>query len=174
MKTLVLAFILAFGFLSNSALSAQNINHVSACNLSGWVTPLADTGGKLNTVMAAIQAHRIHPDSLNEYAGLISPIPSISLLKIKALDENNISVYPNPFTSTTSIAYSLPFKARVALSIHDRNGKEVAFLREGRKRPGLHSTTLIRGHLMNGEYDYKLILYSRGQKQLLSGTLMIQ
>ncbi len=172
MKTLFLALILTFGFLSDIAISSQNTTPVRACNLAGWV----DTGGssRLNGGFAIVETNSNHWDSLNEYASLDLPIPSISRLKIKALDADKISVYPNPFSSTTSIDYSLPYKARVTLIIYDTIGREVVFLNKGRKRPGLHNTTFIRGNLANGAYDYKLILHSQGNKEIRSGILMIR
>lgn len=172
MKTLIFAIILTFGFLSDIAISSQNTRPVVPCTPPGWVD--IDGSSKLNGTLATVETYRTHWDSLNEYAALDLPIPSISRFKLKALDIDKISVYPNPFSSTTSIDYFLPFKARVTLSIYDTTGKEVVFLNKGRQRQGLHNTTFIRGNLLNGVYDYKLILHSRSNKEVRSGILMIR
>jgi len=176
MKTLFEAIILTFGFLSDLTISSQNTDPITACNQPEWLIQLIDTGGKgrSNGVFAAPDSYRNPWDTLNENVVPDIPIPSISRLKIEALDADKISVYPNPFSSTTSIDYSLPFKARVTLSIYDKTGKEVVFLNEGWKRAGLHNTTFIRGKLANGTYDFKLILHSQGNKAVRSGILMIR
>jgi alpha-amylase len=46
--------------------------------------------------------------------------------------------YPNPFTPSTTIRYSLPAPSHVRLSIYDVAGREVAVLQDGLKSEGPH------------------------------------
>ncbi len=49
-----------------------------------------------------------------------------------------IEAYPNPFNSTTSIAYSLTVPERITVKIFDLSGREVATLVDGRLEAGNH------------------------------------
>jgi alpha-amylase len=46
--------------------------------------------------------------------------------------------YPNPFTPSTTIRYSLPARSHVRLGIYDVAGREVAVLQDGVKAGGAH------------------------------------
>ena len=46
--------------------------------------------------------------------------------------------YPNPFNSTTTITFQLPFQSNVRLSVHDLVGREVAVLVNQNLTPGTH------------------------------------
>ena len=48
------------------------------------------------------------------------------------------SPYPNPFNSTTRIAFQLPYPSRVNLSIHDQQGREVTVLLNQNLTSGTH------------------------------------
>jgi len=48
--------------------------------------------------------------------------------------------YPNPFTPSTTIQYSLPFRMHVRLGIYDVAGREVAVLEDGTQSGGPHET----------------------------------
>ena len=46
--------------------------------------------------------------------------------------------YPNPFNSTTRIAFQLPYPSHVNVSIHDQQGREVTVLLNRNLTPGTH------------------------------------
>jgi len=64
--------------------------------------------------------------------------------------------YPNPFNSSTTIHYTLPYDLNVTLKVFDSQGKEVSELVNGLQSSGTHSVTLNADGLMNGIYYYRL------------------
>jgi hypothetical protein len=70
--------------------------------------------------------------------------------------------YPNPFSPSTSIAYTLPHEAVVTLTVYDILGKEVATLvRNERQAAGTHSVRWqgadgLGRDIANGMYIYQL------------------
>lgn len=63
---------------------------------------------------------------------------------------------PNPFRSSTSIAYTLAEGAVVQIAVYDLTGRRVATFVEGRKGPGTHSVRFDARGLSVGAYLYRL------------------
>lgn len=59
-----------------------------------------------------------------------SPAPRIS-----SLEQN----YPNPFSSSTAISYTLPYESNVELVIYDAGGRVIRTLVEGNRSAGTHT-----------------------------------
>ncbi len=64
--------------------------------------------------------------------------------------------YPNPFNPATSITFTLPARARVALKIYDLLGKEVATLLDKELPAGNHTQTWNASDAPTGEYICRL------------------
>ncbi|MCF7802951.1 MAG: family 43 glycosylhydrolase [Candidatus Marinimicrobia bacterium] len=69
-----------------------------------------------------------------------------------SMDQN----YPNPFNPTTEIAYSIPKKSRVTLTVYNLRGEVVRELVDGVKDPGEYLVTLNAGEFASGIYLYQL------------------
>jgi len=67
-----------------------------------------------------------------------------------------LSNYPNPFSSSTTIQYSLLQPARVTLELYDILGKRVRVLEQGYKAAGEHSVHLDAADLSTGVYFVRL------------------
>jgi len=65
-------------------------------------------------------------------------------------------VYPNPFNSSTRIAYDLPAGGNVNLTVYDLSGREVTRLVEGVMPAGRHSAVWEAGIVPAGIYLIKL------------------
>lgn len=65
--------------------------------------------------------------------------------------------YPNPFTQTTSIEFSLPEDAEIEISLHDILGRKVDILHSGYTPAGLHTLEYDPGELASGIYFYRLV-----------------
>jgi hypothetical protein len=59
--------------------------------------------------------------------------------------------YPNPFTASTTIAFSTPARGTVELAIYDALGRQVALVPQGTLDAGLHFATL-QNSLRSGTY----------------------
>jgi predicted esterase len=64
--------------------------------------------------------------------------------------------YPNPFTESTTISYSIPRQGKVTLTIYNSNGREIKKLIEEEQDSGKHTCQLYRSTLDRGIYLYRL------------------
>jgi len=64
--------------------------------------------------------------------------------------------YPNPFNSTTTIAYGLPVATTVSLQLYDLSGRMVEIIDEGNRHVGVHQAILNAGDLSSGLYFVQL------------------
>ncbi len=64
--------------------------------------------------------------------------------------------YPNPFNSTTTISYGLPYPGSVSLQVYNLSGQRMTTLFNGYRQPGIHSTTLTADDLASGLYFVRL------------------
>ncbi len=66
------------------------------------------------------------------------------------------SAYPNPFNSTTTIRYGLPYPSNISLQIYNPFGQRIGTLFEGFQHPGIHTTMLSVANLPSGLYFVQL------------------
>lgn len=84
------------------------------------------------------------------YSGVVEA--EVSLPTIFALEQN----YPNPFNPTTSIQFSLPVDANVAIGIYNLVGEKIAEVASGNLSAGSHKVTFDASNLTSGIYFYRL------------------
>lgn len=70
----------------------------------------------------------------------------------------SLTVYPNPFSTTTQISYNLPASAQTTVEVYDIVGKKVADLFDGKQTEGVQQITFDRTafNLTNGMYFVKI------------------
>jgi len=76
----------------------------------------------------------------------------VMLPELTSLAQN----YPNPFTATTSISYTLATPGDVSLKVYDISGRLVATLVDGHQDAGEYVTTWEASDISSGVYFYKL------------------
>ena len=64
--------------------------------------------------------------------------------------------YPNPFTQTTSIDYSISMPALTSLKVYDLSGKEVKMLVYEHQTAGSYTIEFDASSLPTGLYFYKI------------------
>ena len=77
--------------------------------------------------------------------------------------------YPNPFSTTTTIDFSLTADGHVLLNVYNTLGAEVATPANGYLPAGRHSVLLDGGALQDGLYRYKLT----DARETRSGTMVV-
>jgi hypothetical protein len=64
--------------------------------------------------------------------------------------------YPNPFNPTTKIAYSIPIRSEVKLSVYNILGQEVMMLVNEQQEAGGHEAIFDASNLASGVYICRL------------------
>lgn len=64
--------------------------------------------------------------------------------------------FPNPFSETTIIRYSVPQEMMIRLRVYDVLGREVAMLVDGRQAPGIYTVPFDAAGLPGGVYVYRI------------------
>ena len=77
--------------------------------------------------------------------------------------------YPNPFNSTTTIEYALPYASEVSLNLYKLTGQRIETLVNGRLQAGVHRVMLDAGDLASGLYFVKL----NANSQAISRKLLL-
>jgi uncharacterized delta-60 repeat protein len=68
----------------------------------------------------------------------------------------DLSCFPNPFNSSTTIAYDLPKAGHISLRVFDLLGREVSVLKDGVVEAGTHRVTFDGSGLASGIYFARL------------------
>jgi hypothetical protein len=68
------------------------------------------------------------------------------------LDQN----YPNPFSSSTNITYSVPVNSQVVIKVYDVAGREIKTIENSFKTAGSYTIVFDGNQLPAGEYFYRL------------------
>jgi hypothetical protein len=114
-----------------------------AFGFEGIAGPAYDTAAKL---LENILIWLDRPTAVEKDPG-VSAVPSTFVL-----GQN----YPNPFNPTTTIRYSLPYKARVKVVLYDLLGREVQVLINREQHAGEYRITFDGSHLSSGIYFYEM------------------
>ncbi|MDP8239161.1 MAG: T9SS type A sorting domain-containing protein [Candidatus Hatepunaea meridiana] len=77
--------------------------------------------------------------------------------------------YPNPFNSTTTISYELPYSDYISLQVYNLSGQQTTTLFEGYLQAGLHSTNLTDNNLSSGLYFLRL----KASEQVFTRKVML-
>jgi hypothetical protein len=92
-----------------------------------------------------------------------SAAPFIPAMKTNEADESALINYPNPFTETTAVEFSLKEKGNVSLAVFNNQGNKVSELYNGNLDAGIYSFKFDATDLPTGNYIAKLITKNRSQ-----------
>jgi hypothetical protein len=67
-----------------------------------------------------------------------------------------LSIYPNPFNSSTTISFILPKEEHITLNLYDITGRKVTTIAEGTYPAGSHSLSLNMKDYASGIYYLRL------------------
>ena len=80
---------------------------------------------------------------------------------------NNITIYPNPFSSSFIIKYEIRGNSKVKLELFNTTGEEVAQLFDGNKTLGAYQEEITTEQLADGIYILKLTVDNKTSYQKL-------
>ncbi|MCH8962836.1 MAG: T9SS type A sorting domain-containing protein [Bacteroidetes bacterium] len=153
--------------------SEFNVDDQGTANRPGWRILTMSTGpftmqpGDEQTISFAIVWARgdDHLDSVRRLKSTVRGVRGIDLMPDhSALPPQREPVYglgytqnfPNPFSSATTIRYSLPQAMDVRLTVFDGLGREVATLVEARQAAGVYEVPFTASRLPAGVYLYRI------------------
>lgn len=128
-----------------------------AVNLVGEVIPAGEdvdiTGviGQYKSSAPYNSGYQILPRSTLDILTMVS-VPRENIPGRFALYQN----YPNPFNPETTIAFELPAKEHVTVSVYDMYGKKIATLLNKEMRRGRHHIAFDGQNLSSGVYVYSI------------------
>lgn len=85
-----------------------------------------------------------------------SPVVIETGVKDVKSSDFNLKNFPNPFSSSTRITYTLPAQGRVTLKVFSATGAEVATLVDAMQSEGSHEVVFNSTNLSNGMYYYRI------------------
>ncbi len=126
-------------------------------NESQWKEALVSGGTIPKQANVRFRINFFNEGGNNLYLDNFSFGQKVGLEDLNANDIN-LSVYPNPFSSSTQISYNLPTAAQTTVEVFDIVGKKVADLFDGKQTEGLQQITFDRTAfgLTNGMYFVKI------------------
>lgn len=128
--------------------------------------------GHVPTIAIDTSNSRIYigrPSGIYVYDSLITSLASNAP---ELLTKFSLSpIYPNPFNSSTTIAYTLPKKGFVSLIIYDALGRKVKELFEGFLTPGRYEIKFHADKYPSGEYFFR---FQAGEKVYVRKALLVR
>jgi len=128
----------------------------SVGKLPGWVSDIAIGPGDGLTVVGSVYC-----------GGTDVLVAKFDASRVGVANQSEIDLpdavilegnYPNPFTSATTISFTIPFSTHIDLRIYDVLGREVATLADRVFGAGRHTATWSAEQLPNGFYIAELLV----------------
>lgn len=139
-----------FAVERRTALSGWNvIGHASRDALSFDDTAALDG---TQTYYWRVQALGASPKMASEYSNEATTVSSDVDPGRDANQESNFTCSPNPCTTTTTLAFSVPNRMSACVSIHDSRGEQIKQVFAGDLEPGFHKMILDAREYPSGMY----------------------
>jgi len=101
--------------------------------------------------------------------GAYEYITGANILSASTENRENFHIYPNPFTYTATIEYTLPEGSDVGIILYDLTGRKIENLYSGHQSSGIHTLNIDAGDLSKGVYfcRIKTELYDLARKCII-------
>jgi len=91
----------------------------------------------------------------------------------EGIGEITATNYPNPFSGSTVISYSLPESGKVRLAVYNKLGQEVAVLIDESQEAGVHTVQLSGASLNPGVYHYRIVLTGSSDTHTATRSMIV-
>ena len=135
---------------SENNVSFEKIGFVPGFGTTTETKSYAYSDQSINSGTYYYRLKQIDFDGSFDYSGVVEV--DVTLPSVFALEQN----YPNPFNPSTSIQFSLPVDAQVAIGVYNLVGEKVAEIASGNFAAGSHKVTFNASALTSGIYFYQL------------------
>lgn len=107
------------------------------------------------------------------YCSTVCTPPNVSVRSLEGFGATLSDPMPHPFSTETTIRFSLERPQEVTLTIYNAMGQAVRTLVQGRQAPGEHAVVLDGRDLTPGLYVYTLQLFEEEYTGVFSRTLLL-
>ena len=165
------------GKLTNIQLLGQP--ELSNLDQEGWLDTKVMFPGEVTRVIAKfdrmgkyvwhchILSHEDH-DMMRPF--IVSEAAAVAQNAVQAASKNNLSIFPNPFGSSTTIQFTLVEQSKVNIKIYNAQGAAVTTVFSGDKAAGKYSIPFNAGQLSAGVYICRIVI----NNEVLQQKLVIQ
>ena len=139
---------------------------IAGANTYSWGLPIGATGSSVsNTItvhysgfaqsgLLKVSGHSVCGNGNN--ATLPISVNNCSGNGGSAATNVNVNTFPNPFSTSTNISYTLKGPSSVQINIYDILGNEIQELINTNQEEGMHKVKFNAGELPSGVYFYKI------------------
>lgn len=147
------------------------------CGNKGDKVLVCHKGKTLCISRNAVDAHLRHGDQVGSCSGSdlnsITENSEAAQLIEEGSKQFHVSIAPNPFSTTTTIQYTLPASGSVSIKVYDVLGREVTTVLQAELKAGVYSTDLSAASLAKGVYYYRALLTTQEKTYTQTGKLMV-
>jgi len=101
---------------------------------------------------------------------IVSEPAAVAQNAVQVASKNNLSIFPNPFGSSTTIQFTLVEQSKVNIKIYNAQGAAVTTVFSGDKAAGKYSIPFNAGQLSAGVYICRIVI----NNEVLQQKLVIQ
>ncbi|MES2774408.1 MAG: MopE-related protein [Bacteroidota bacterium] len=167
--------------IANGATASQTVlNAIAAADaaIAGNTIPMGiRTNTALGKVMTSLATtlDQYNNGLLNAGCYTAPAIAQINIIETGTIsDRPTAQNFPNPFSSVTTIRYTLVADGPVSLLVYNEWGQKLALLANGRQLAGTHQVTFNAAKLGAGIYRYSLqTVDAKGKAIVLSGKMVM-
>jgi len=136
--------------------AAQGNSPIVVSNATNLTLTGLEQGKTYYITVTAVDAQGVQSYFSMENSCLFNPFTAIEIPQELPSEYYLLQNHPNPFNSSTTIRYAIPYSGMVAIKVYNVLGREVLTLVNEYKNPGIHSVNFNAANLVSGIYYYRL------------------
>lgn len=131
-----------------------------ACGEKSFDFTVCHNGSNISVSLFELIHHLKHGDELGPCGQTWWQWPEALTDSAAGIDLYKLSNFPNPFSQTTQIQYTLPYSGRVSVKVTDAAGRPIAVLVNADQKTGAYRVAFNGDQLTKGIYYYTIDVQS--------------